>query len=401
MRVVIVFLLGFLSGTLRSGAQVPAVQSAVAQVNLDSLTHFVRQLSGEAPVVIGGVQDTIRSRHYQHPGNEKAFRFLRAKMQSYGLSVDSVMVGPRKSLIATLPGVNAAAYSVGAHYDCVGDAFTPFAGADDDGSGCAAVIELARILSAMPVMPYSVRFAFWDEEELGALGSHDYAPTLNPQFHRGYINLDMIGYDGNGDSLIELYTAPRGASQAFANVAEAARQTYGIGLQIERIDPGPFNTDYVAFWNLNYTAIGLAEDLAGDRNPKYHQLGDSLALFDLPYFRKLTQLALATLAHSAITDPLGIAAGPAPTAPFAVWTHVDNGRTALRFRTPADGDFSFLLVDAAGRVVQRRTLTVAAGTHTLVLDEAGMLAGLYVCVAEARQTNAAPLRQQVKVMLLP
>lgn len=383
-------------------AQIPAVQTAVAQVNLDSLTHFVRQLSGEAPVVIGGVQDTIRSRQYQHTGNEKAFRFLREKMQSYGLEVDSVMVGARKSLIATLPGTSAAAYSVGAHYDCVGDALMPFAGADDDGSGCAAVIEIARVLSAIPAMPYSLRFHFWDEEELGMLGSKDYTQNiLNPAFHRGYLNLDMIGYDGNDDSLVELYTDPRGASRTFANVAENIRALYGIGLQIERIDPGPNNTDYGPFWDLNYTAIGLAEDLAGDRNPKYHQLGDSLSLFNLPYFRKLTQLALATLAHSAITDPLGIATAPAPTATFGVWAHSENGKTMLHFRTPAAGNFSLHLVDATGRVVQRRALAVNAGTHTLALDEADLPAGMYICVAEVRQTSEAPLRQQIKVMLLP
>lgn len=381
----------------RAAAQIPAVQTAIAQVSLDSLTHFVRQLSGEAPVVIGGVQDTIRSRHYLHPGNEKAFRFLREKMLSYGLSVDSVMTGVRKSLVATLPGTSAAAYSVGAHYDCVGDAFIPFAGADDDGSGCAAVIELARILSALPVLPYSVRFMFWDEEELGALGSHDYAPTLNPALHRGYINLDMIGYDGNGDSLIELYTAPRGASQAFADVVQAVQQTYGIGLQIERIDPGPFNTDYVAFWNLNYTAIGLAEDLAGDRNPKYHQLGDSLALFNLPYFRKLTQLALATLAQSAISDPLQLVDAAKADENFSVSAHQASGINTLSIHAPADGRLRLALYAATGQLVWSWEGPVRTGRQILALSERP--AGMYFIVGIFQRTGAAPVMRRTAVVL--
>ena len=402
MRSSLSLLGALLIATASVRAQIPAVQTAVAQVSLDSLTHFVRQLTGEAPVVIGGVQDTIRSRHYQHPGNEKAFRYLREKMRGYGMGLDSMTVGLRKSLIATLPGTSAAAYTIGAHYDCVGDAFVAFAGADDDASGCALVIEAARILSAMPQMPYTVRFAFWDEEELGMLGSKDYTLiALNPALHRGYINLDMVGYDGNGVSLIELYTAPKGASQAFADVAQSVRALYNIGLQIERVDPGPTNTDYASFWEYNYTAIGLAEDLNGDRNPKYHQFGDSLHLFNLPYFRKLTQLAIATLAHSAITDPLSVTDGPMPSQPFGAWVYAESGTTFLRFRTPGPGEISFNFIDAAGRIVHNQALTVDASTHTVSLDESGMRAGLYICVSEFRQKGASPSQHRFKILLLP
>ena len=379
-------------------AQLPAVQAAVNAVSLDSLTHFVRQLTGEVPVTINGVQDTIRSRAQGHPGNEKAFHFLREKMQGYGLQVDSVVSGAsgaRKSLIATLPGTSGNAYSIGAHYDCVGIGNPFFAGADDNASGCAAVIEAARILSAMPVMPRTLRFCFWDEEELGLLGSRDYVQTtLNPALHRGYLNLDMIGYDGNGDSLIELYTDPRGLSQTFATVAENVRALYNIGLQIERVDPGPANTDYAPFWELSYTAIGLAEDLNGDRNPKYHQLGDSLQLFDLPYFRKLTQLALATLAHSTIADPLGIVAGPSPGEALHLWAYADAGRTTLRARIPTRGELAFEIFDATGRQVLSESGLFDAGTHTLSISEKTLPVGVYFCRAIFSAQGVAPIQQR-------
>jgi hypothetical protein len=386
--------------TPRSTAQLPAVQAAVDAVNLDSLTQFVRQISGESPVIIGGVQDTIRSRAQFHPGNEKAFRFLREKMQSYGLQIDSVVggtTGTRKSLIATLPGASPISYSIGAHYDCVGVGNPAFAGADDNGSGCAAVIEAARILSAMPAMPLTLRFCFWDEEELGLLGSRDYTQTaLNPTTHRGYLNLDMIGYDGNGDSLIELYTDPRGLSQTFATVAENVRGLYNIGLQIERVDPGPPNTDYAPFWDLNYTAIGLAEDLAGDRNTKFHQFGDSLQLFNLPYFRKLTQLAIATITHSVIADPLGLEAGPAPDRVFSVWSFQDVGGVNLRVRIPQRGELLLEIFDAAGRPVFSNSATREAGTHTLSLANENLPMGIYICSATFSAPGRAPMQQRLR-----
>lgn len=395
--ILLCFLLGWM--TPRATAQIPAVQTAVNAVSLDSLTHFVRQLSGETPVVIGGVQDTIRNRAQFHPGNEKAFQFLREKMQRYGLQVDSVVggiTGERKSLVATLPGSSAASYSIGAHYDCVGIGQAAFAGADDNASGCAAVIEAARIFSAMPVIPLTLRFCFWDEEELGMLGSRDYAQAvLNPTTHRGYINLDMIGYDGNGDSLIELYTDPRGRSQALASVAENVRALYNIGLQIERVDPGPANTDYAPFWDLNYTAIGLAEDLNGDRNPKYHQLGDSLILFNLPYFRKLTQLAIAALAHCAIVDPLSVAAGPTPSAAFSVWAYNDAGSTSLRIRVPERGTVVLKIFDAAGRLIQSKATPLDAGTHTVSLSDRALPAALYFCVANFTAAGDVPIQQHL------
>jgi Zn-dependent M28 family amino/carboxypeptidase len=91
---------------------------------------------------------------------------------------------------------------VGAHLDSV----TVGPGINDNGTGVAAVLELAR--AVRKVAPgASVRFAFWGAEELGLFGSRAYAPTVAPSQVVAYLNFDMLGspsrrYGVYGDSRI-------------------------------------------------------------------------------------------------------------------------------------------------------------------------------------------------------
>ena len=76
---------------------------------------------------------------------------------------------------------------IGAHYDARG----PFPGADDNASGTAALIELARMLS---VRPPAVRteLAFYSNEEYGLLGSAAHAKDAQ-DVRAVEISLEMLG----------------------------------------------------------------------------------------------------------------------------------------------------------------------------------------------------------------
>jgi len=77
---------------------------------------------------------------------------------------------------------------VGAHLDSV----TVGPGINDNGTGAATVLEIARALRK--VAPgLSVRFAFWGAEELGLIGSRAYAQTISPSQVVGYLNFDVLG----------------------------------------------------------------------------------------------------------------------------------------------------------------------------------------------------------------
>jgi Zn-dependent M28 family amino/carboxypeptidase len=77
---------------------------------------------------------------------------------------------------------------IGAHLDSV----RAGPGVNDNGTGVAALLEIARVLRKSSSR-LNVQFAFWGAEELGLFGSRAYARTLDPQRIVGYLNFDVLG----------------------------------------------------------------------------------------------------------------------------------------------------------------------------------------------------------------
>jgi Tol biopolymer transport system component len=95
---------------------------------------------------------------------------------------------------------------IGAHYDHLGyggvhsltpDSNAPHVGADDNASGVAGLLEIARILKAQPARRQDVLFMAFSAEEAGVLGSshllHEPPSGLDPKRFRAMLNLDMVG----------------------------------------------------------------------------------------------------------------------------------------------------------------------------------------------------------------
>ena len=80
----------------------------------------------------------------------------------------------------------------GGHLDSVPEG----AGLNDNGSGVAALLEIAEEVAAAPPAGATVRFGFWAAEEWGLFGSDHYVRTLPAAERRRlrlYLNLDMVG----------------------------------------------------------------------------------------------------------------------------------------------------------------------------------------------------------------
>ncbi len=288
--------------TLVGKAQNPIVLNILNDVNMDSLTFFVKQLTGEEQVIINGLPDTIFSRHKDQPGNEKAFQFVKQKFAGYGLQVDSLQFSATgKNLLGIKIGTTYPnkKFILGAHYDNIGSTVAP--GADDNASGSAAVIEASRVFSGY-TFPFTIIFALWDEEEQGLIGSNAYASLAasNNDTILGYINMDMLGWDGNNDSIADLHVRPVASSLQLADKAMAADTVYNINLGLHVVNPGTGATDHAAFWNSGFTAIGINEEYDGDFNPFWHSPADSLGQFNLPFYEKCAKLAYATLGDCAL-----------------------------------------------------------------------------------------------------
>lgn len=365
-------------------AQNPAIQSMVDAVNLDALKYTVRSLTGEIPVEVKGVTDTIFSRHYLQSGNEKAFQWLKTELQNMGYEIDSMnfrVAG--KNLFAKKTGTQRPKQFVmlGAHYDC--NPSGPIApGADDNASGVAAVLEAARIMKD-ETFPYSVIFAFWDEEEIGLIGSSAYVPSIGADNDTllGYVNLDMIGWDGNGDGIVEINTRNIAQSVTLGNIAVQCNTDYSIGLVPKVINPGPSSTDFAPFWNGGHTAIGINEVYYDvDNYPYYHTTADSLGQFNLEYFLKCTKLALATVAELATETSIILNAKDyyVQSRDFIIYPNPTGDVFYLKSNLPVNEIQHIRVLDVSGKVqIELRNVPLTTPVSTQKLSS-----GVYIIQIE-------------------
>ncbi len=160
---------------------------------------------------------------------------------------------------------------VGGHLDSV----PAGAGINDNGTGVAALLEIARSLKASR-RPLAVRFAFWGAEELGLFGSRAYASTVAPAKVAGYLNFDVLG---SPSRRYGVYGSDRYASRWLGYFESRGRDA-------TRIDPGG-RSDHAPFAARGIQVGGL---YAGDY-ACYHRTCDRLAEIDLDVLRELARAA--------------------------------------------------------------------------------------------------------------
>ncbi len=211
-------------------------------------------------------------------------RFL---LQSYGLSVvlepftyQSVTY---YNVVATKTGLlyPSRQYIIGAHYDSVNNP-----GADDNASGVAAVLEIARILSQYP-SDCTIKFIAFDREEQGLIGSNAYVSAHSGDDIRGMVSLDMVAYD-TGTNTANIYG--RTASDPIKNAVATAVSLYGNGLT-PLVGGDVPQSDHAPFEAANKQACLLIEGEVWS-NPYYHTQQDSFEQagnLNFPFAVKMTR----------------------------------------------------------------------------------------------------------------
>ena len=289
----IIFLTSF--STIYSQTYNPFIEELINQTNLDSLVSFVRILSGEDSVMIGGTKVVIHHR-ISNVNNDLAADYIKQKLEVYGLDTyDQVYYSSYgRNIYAIQPGIlyPDEQYIICAHYDAV-----DFYCADDDASGVAAVLEAARILSNYQ-LDYTLIYALWDEEEIGLYGSAYYANQAfsNNDNILGVVDLEMFGWDGNDDGKMDIHTKDIANSVELANLVYNIVSVYNLSLAPVIYNPGTNSSDHFSFWSRGYSAIVFSEAYyGGDFNPYYHTSGDRIQNFNLPYFHKMAKLAVGSI----------------------------------------------------------------------------------------------------------
>jgi hypothetical protein len=248
------------------------------------------------------------------------FATVRFEVEGAGVSV----VGRKNGSKPALPGL-----VVGAHYDHVENC----PGADDNASGTAAVLELARVLGAH-TWERSLTVACWDEEESGLHGSRAWvdAAVADGRKFELYLNFDAMAYANaapNSQRLppgIELLfpkqvemlrerefradfiaiLADSSASEsaarllAHANKLELPNAVLEVpqALKNEAALSDLRRSDHASFWRHDIPAVFLS-DTANFRTDTYHCTGrpDTLDTLDLSFATKVVRTAAGALAE--------------------------------------------------------------------------------------------------------
>lgn len=337
----------------------PFVDSLSQLATHNSALLLIRQLTGDTTVIVNGESVTIQSRHYLNPSNAVAAEFIYEKFLEFGYAPDIQQFnGTRgENVIATKTGTRypEKEFIICGHYDNMpSGSFAP--GADDNASGTVAMLEAARILAPFD-FDFTIRFAAWDEEETGLVGSYNYAQSASLLGHEivGVLNLDMIAWDANNDYIYTIATNE--ISQAFTNDYLATTHLYQP--QFTHNFYYTEASDHASFWSFGYPAILAIEDWY-DFNDFYHTTNDNIQNLNMDYFVAFIRNAIANIAAQAWDqrinmqhDPImpGNSTDPREAALIVSSNHpIANGNFAPRLYYSTNGsDFDFTLpVEIAG-----------------------------------------------------
>jgi len=203
-----------------------------------------------------------------------------------------------RNVVGTLHGSDPASNAIfimSAHYDCTPGSL----GADDDGSGVAAVLATAKILSQYS-FNHTIRFVAFSGEEVGTYGSFTYARDAynNGDNIVAVINLDMIGYANTveGGKILRFHQPERSVwiAEYAATVAEKYIDLIDMSIELR---PNYIGADHQAFIDYGYDGVWIAHH---DGYPWANTPEDTPEHLNWTYQTKATKLLLAIMAEIAL-----------------------------------------------------------------------------------------------------
>jgi aminopeptidase YwaD len=231
------------------------------------------------------------------------------------------------NILVDLPGTDLPneVLIIGAHFDAVLNC----PGADDNGTGTAALLELARVLKDHPTHR-TIRLIFFNLEECGVIGSGHYARSLRPAPEKpketiiGMVSLEMLGYFSDAPNsqrspippvkdVFEPPTVGDGIAMVGLKKDQAFIQSLSAGMKAGAPDlkqtvvdflpipiPDMMRSDHRPFIMMGIPGV-MVTDTANFRNPNYHQPTDTVETIDQARYTLVVK-ALANAAYT-IAEP--------------------------------------------------------------------------------------------------
>jgi hypothetical protein len=326
-------------------AQTPWIQPIVESVSGDSIFATMSEMQP---------MDRVNSHNSMVPAD-----YLKQRLLDYQL--DTVFFQHFKP--NTPPNVVGIRYGtmepdtfwlMGAHYDAV----VPGAGADDNASGTAAVIEMARVIRGYE-LEKSLILVLFSAEEVGLWGSTAFVDSAINHIHvSGMINLDMIAYSHNfTDSSVSVGVRPLCAGML--QIFNQACSLYVPEIKIETDSTSGilYASDHAPFWSAGIPGLFLIENLdrwGGTFNPWYHQPADTIGRGANSKWlaEKITSAAIATLMF--LTEPYSTISVPqTKPSPLSISVYPNPATNTLSVKGLPDQtkDLKVIIYDLSGRMV--------------------------------------------------
>lgn len=257
------------------------------------------------------LREVVRDRdpYFAAPGHRYVRDYVRAQLAQWGtveIHRFQVRGQEHQNLVLDLPpqGSHRASQPpilIAAHYDAVPGC----PGADDNGTGLVALLELARFFAQTPGRS-PLRLVAFDMEEYGLLGSKCYAEALRRQGQplRLMMSLEMLGYcsqEPHSQSYppgLQYFYPHCGNFIALVGNWPTIPDLMRLSRVLRRWGPVPCQwlpvgnrglmvsstrlSDHAPFWDCGYRAL-MVTDTAFLRNPHYHKASDRLDTLDLNF----------------------------------------------------------------------------------------------------------------------
>jgi hypothetical protein len=237
----------------------------------------------------------------------------------------------------------------------------PAPGANDNATGVAVLLEIARLLADADT-DYTVRFAFFSAEELGLFGSRHYAKKAAQEGADivGVLNVDMLGHDADG--LFDVHVVGNARSQWLLGLVGVVGARFVPAVHIvPHRDPDWVFSDHAPFWWEGYSAVTFADELDFDASefyPVYHTSEDTPDRVHRMYGASAARLVVAVAAALAGVREKGAPVTPdlegaPPIVAASVYPNpyvVAGGKPlAIQYQLSRDAAVDVAIYDAAGK----------------------------------------------------
>lgn len=381
-----------------------AVQ-AQSQINLEEI---LSQISTDS--VYATVQDLqnfgnrLAVQNENNPdGNRDVADYIIQRLENYGVTaeLDSFGVGNTvayglwvnqwfynvKGVLPTDNPIDDSIVLVGAHMDAIAfnnnnyySVAAQVPGADDNASGVAVMLELARICHANNLQfNRNIHFMAYDAEEFGLWGSGDDAYKRSKAGDKIALmmNNDMVSNPPDGDwrLLLRWYDNAVDVLMRASSICEQYTNLVPVTLPDSENVERATRSDSYSYYEYGYRATYASEY---SYPSSYHTAYDVTDSCNYSYLAEVARYNMAMLTTYAAASGVGLEERPAVTTTH-VYPNPTYGKVIVQFQLEQDSPVSVSVLDIKGCVLHRDNSTQSAGISHLELDLSDLPAGLYLC----------------------